>query len=177
MRVALSKQKAVDILFPFLRTSSEYWIGNYDFDFVILSFYFLSPYSVQLNFEFHRVVHSNTDNCSEQEVHSVMRFPRSSYRDVQNFGARSVRLNAEEKVKKPAAEVRFQYSFCYQLQFVFRCCCVCFVSGPAHILHLTVASGWNKERCPPEIELSVTVTVKSSILVNLLYLLTTREWL
>ena len=29
--------------------------------------------------------------------------------------------------------------------------CVLFVSGPAHILCLTVASGWNRERCIPEI--------------------------
>jgi len=28
-------------------------------------------------------------------------------------------------------------------------------SGPAHILCLTVASGWNKERCKPETEFRV----------------------
>jgi hypothetical protein len=28
-------------------------------------------------------------------------------------------------------------------------------SGPAHILCLTVASGWNKERCEPEIDFSI----------------------
>ena len=32
----------------------------------------------------------------------------------------------------------------------FLLCFVLFVSGPAHILCLTVASGWNKERCIPE---------------------------
>ena len=35
--------------------------------------------------------------------------------------------------------------------FVFLLCSVLFVSGPAHILCLTVASGWNKERCIPKI--------------------------
>jgi hypothetical protein len=35
--------------------------------------------------------------------------------------------------------------------FVFLLCSVLFVSGPAHILCLIVASGWNKERCIPEI--------------------------
>jgi len=34
--------------------------------------------------------------------------------------------------------------------FVFCVCFVLFVSGPAHILCLTVASGWNKERCIPK---------------------------
>ena len=35
--------------------------------------------------------------------------------------------------------------------FVFLLCSVLFVSGPAHILCLIVASGWNKERCIPKI--------------------------
>jgi hypothetical protein len=40
---------------------------------------------------------------------------------------------------------------------------VSFVSGPAHILCLTVASGCNKERCTTEIEVTVALTVESSI--------------
>jgi hypothetical protein len=36
---------------------------------------------------------------------------------------------------------------------------VCFsFSGPAHILCLNVASGWNKERCMPEFGIKITVT-------------------
>jgi hypothetical protein len=55
-------------------------------------FPFLAPNGVQLNSEFHRVELFITDNCSEQAVHSVMRFPRSFYTDVQTFGFRSVLL-------------------------------------------------------------------------------------
>jgi hypothetical protein len=57
-----------------------------------------------LNFEFHRVEVFITDNCSEQAVHSVMRFPRTFCRDVQRFGSRSVRLNAEECYRREGAE-------------------------------------------------------------------------
>jgi hypothetical protein len=182
------KQRAVDILFHFLRTSTEYWIGNCDFDFVMLSFSFLAPNSVQLNFEFYWVVHFNTYNCSEQAEHSVVRFPRSVYTDVLRFGSRSVRLNAEVCYRREGAEVTSRgknpvfilllVSICVRSCYcVFFFVFVFFVSGPAHILCLTVASGWNKERCTPEIEITVTVTAKSSILVNLLYILSTRVWL
>jgi hypothetical protein len=37
--------------------------------------------------------------------------------------------------------------------------CVLF-SGPAHILCLTVASGWNKERCTAEIEIIIKLITK-----------------
>jgi len=33
----------------------------------------------------------------------------------------------------------------------FSLCSVLYFSGPAHILCLTVASGWNKEQCIPEV--------------------------
>jgi hypothetical protein len=46
------KQKAVYIVFHFLRTSTEYWIGNCDLDFVMLSSSFLAQNGVHLNFEF-----------------------------------------------------------------------------------------------------------------------------
>jgi hypothetical protein len=36
-------------------------------------------------------------------------------------------------------------------------------SGPAHILCLIVASGWNKERCIPEIEIKITLIETISI--------------
>ena len=37
-----------------------------------------------------------------------------------------------------------------KLRLLFVCVCVFFfLSGPAHILCLTVASGWNKEQCTP----------------------------
>jgi hypothetical protein len=35
--------------------------------------------------------------------------------------------------------------------------CFFFVSGPAHVLWFTVASGWNKERCIPAVEIMVTL--------------------
>jgi hypothetical protein len=151
----------------------------------MLSFSFLAPNGVQLNCEFCWVVHFNTDNYSEQAVHSVTRFPRSLYTDVHRFGSRSVRLNAEVCYRREGAEATSIAKvpvFMLLLVAVFvGCCCifcfVLFVSAPAHILCLTVASGWNKERCMPEIEITVTMTEKSSILVNLLYLLTIRVWL
>jgi hypothetical protein len=131
MRVAFWKQKAVDILFRFLRTSTEYWIGNGDRDFVMLSFSFLAPNGVPLNFEFHWVVHFNTDICSEQVVHlSVMRLPLWFYGDVQRFGSRSVLLNAEECYRKEGAEacrkgkvpvfILLSFAICVRC-----CCCVC----------------------------------------------------
>jgi hypothetical protein len=53
----------------------------------------------------------------------------------------------------------------------FLCLFVSFVSGPAHTLCLTVASGWKKERCMPEIEVTVTVTVEPFASVKLFCLL------
>jgi len=37
-------------------------------------------------------------------------------------------------------------------------------SGPAHILCLTVASGWNKERCKPETEFGILLTGNFSVI-------------
>ena len=47
--------------------------------------------------------------------------------------------------------------------FCFCVCFVLFVSGPAHILCLAVASGWNKERCIPEILWLLCQRVFSSV--------------
>jgi hypothetical protein len=174
MWVAFSKQKAVDILLRFLRTSTEHLIRNCDFNFVMLLFSSLARNGVQLNFEYHRVVHCKSDYCCQQAVRSVMRFPRSSYRDVQRPGSRSVHLNAEVCCRREGAEAssrgKLPVFILLLVAICDRCCCVClfvcfFLSGPAHILCLTVASGWNKERCKP------------SIFVSLLYLITTHEWL
>jgi len=41
-------------------------------------------------------------------------------------------------------------------------------SGPAHILCLTVASGWNKERCMPEFGIKITVTESTPFCLYLL---------
>jgi hypothetical protein len=46
-------------------------------------------------------------------------------------------------------------------------CSVSFVSGPAHILCLTVASGWNKELFIPAIEVIVTLIAATSILLEM----------
>jgi hypothetical protein len=43
------------------------------------------------------------------------------------------------------------YAYSRNAPLCFLLCSVLFVSGPAHILCLTVASGWNKERCILEI--------------------------
>jgi hypothetical protein len=51
-------------------------------------FRFLAPNGVQLNSEFHRVELFITDNCSEQAVHSVMRFPRSL--SLRSFKSQSI---------------------------------------------------------------------------------------
>jgi hypothetical protein len=104
-------------------------------------------------------------------------FPRYVYRDVQRFGS-SVRLNTEECHRLEGAEASSRGKVpVFILLFFAVVVFVLFVSAPAHILCLTVASGWNKERCAPEILITVTSTAKPSILVNLLYMLTTREWL
>jgi hypothetical protein len=77
---------------------------------------------------------------------SVMRFPPSFYKDVQRFGSRSVRFNAEECSRRQGAEAcsrgKFRCSFCYSLQFVvfalvvFVCFCfVCFRSRSYPVPH------------------------------------------
>jgi hypothetical protein len=43
-----------------------------------------------------------------------------------------------------------------------------FFPGPAHILCLTVASGWNKERCLPVVGTKITVTEKYPIFLYFL---------
>jgi hypothetical protein len=45
-------------------------------------------------------------------------------------------------------------------------CLFCVISGPAHILCLNVASGWNKERCTPEIEAIVTLSANPPFWFN-----------
>jgi hypothetical protein len=62
--------------------------------------------------------------------------------------------------------------FIMYLQYVFKEYVTYFVffSGPAHILCLTVASGWNKERCMTVVGIKITVTEKYSIFCTI-YLL------
>jgi hypothetical protein len=157
----------------------EHWIGSCEFDFLMLSFSLVARNGARLD---SALPHFRTDNCSEQAVHSVPRFPRSLYTDVQRFGSRSVRFNAEVCCRRGGAEATSGGKdpvLILLLVAIHVCCCCCdfvclfcMIQVPAHILCLTVASGCNKERCKPEIEITVTVTEQSSILVNLLYLLT-----
>jgi hypothetical protein len=127
MRVAFWNKKPSTFCFAFSGQAAEYWIGNCDFDFVMLSFSFLPPNGAQFNFEFYWVVHFVTDNCSEQAVHSVPCFPRTLYTDVQRFGSRSARLNAEVCYRREGAEAtsRGKMPVCILLfvEFCVRCCC------------------------------------------------------
>jgi hypothetical protein len=95
----------------------------------MLSFCFLASKGVQLNFEFHRFVQFNTDICSEQAGHSVMRFPRCFYGDAQRFGSRSVLLNAEECYRREGEEAcsrgKVHVLFLFLVAICVRCCCVC----------------------------------------------------
>jgi hypothetical protein len=177
--------KTFTILFLFLRTNTKYWIGICDFDFIMLSSCFLASSDVQLKCEFRRVVHFVTDNCSDQAVHSFMRFPRSLYRDVQRFGWNSVRLNAEVCYRREGAEATSKGKdpvFILLLDAIcVRCCCVffvCFVCFRSRSQIVPYRGEWVKQRTVHTRNWNNCYrTAKSSILVNLLYLLTTRVWL
>jgi hypothetical protein len=132
------KQKAVDILFRFLRTST----GNCDFDFVMLSFSFLAPNGEELNCEFRWVVHLNTDNCSEQEVHSVMRFVhrRTALRIKKcAFKCRSMlqkrRCRSHQQRWSSTVHVAISCSFCWLLLLYLLFCFVCFRSRSYPVPH------------------------------------------
>ena len=100
-------------------------------------------------------------------------FRDQRYWNVQHVGSKishSVRIYVtEDGKKKLRIKVSFVFTslitcnFCLLLLFVEQLLICVFFSGPAHVLCLTVASGWNKERRMPEIELIITLTAKFSV--------------
>ena len=96
-------------------------------------------------------------------------FSDQRYWNVQQEGSRISHLVriyvTEDGKKKPRIEVSFVFTcnLCLLLLSVEQLLICVFFSGPALILCLTVASGWNKERCAPEIELIITLPQNSQL--------------
>jgi hypothetical protein len=142
-------------------------------------FSFLVLYVVQLwYFKCLSVVPVDMDNCNEQMVLSIIRHPRSmilkhpAYR-LNNWTAH---LNSDVPNRREIMNTNSTGKFSAFLSFItsslylslFLMEVVLFVlcvSGPAHILCLTVASGWNKERCTSEIDI-LTFTERSPFQLN-----------
>jgi hypothetical protein len=160
--------EAVDILF-FSRSVST---GCFCFSFLAVV-RFLDA------FEPHSVFHCNMYNCSGQTVLSITRIFRDQrFWNVLLIGSTILYANEDLCNRRETSnacnigELNFINSnFCLLLILWKFSCFICvfclflLFQVPAHILCLTVASGWNKERCTPEINIIVTLTPTSSILV------------
>jgi hypothetical protein len=113
-------------------------------------------------FRFEWVVHFNMGTCSRQVVHSFVCLPRTGIlrrtaHGIKNSAFKRRCVTAENR-RIPATQVKsivlITFKLCLLL-FLWKVFCMCFlfcffVSGPAHILCLIVASGWNKEWCMPK---------------------------
>jgi hypothetical protein len=122
----------------------------------VFCFHFLH----RTSFQFYGRVHFNACSCSNQVAQSTVRHPRSGVCfQALTFKCRIV-LNRRQKKNTSITGKVCVFILCHPICF----CCrsyrspfvlFCLFQVPAHILCLTVASGWNKERCTPEIAVIV----------------------
>jgi hypothetical protein len=148
-------REAVDILFFYDECSRLNWKRKLLLRYVVC-FYFCNKRRTFI-LQFNRVVHFNGDSCSKQMVHSNVRLPRSySILSEEVYIWKKISVT-EKRATVPTAEVSLcvhsvntiSVWWCSYWRFCF--VLFCLFQVPAHILCLSVASGWNKERCISEI--------------------------
>jgi hypothetical protein len=165
----------------FLSTISQYWIKDENF-------YFVAPFVlipgtrwlIPQYFQFHSVVHFNIYNCDVQSVHRVICLPVIRILKTYDGSGHDCIFNL--KICKRRQDKYTKVNFCSFCKLGTCNLCLFFLenmlliyfffSGPADILCLTVASGWKKERCRPEIELKILLIENSAIFVCVWFLST-----
>jgi hypothetical protein len=126
-------------------------------------------------FRCNRVVRVNVGSCRTRKVHSTECLPRTRILKcasnwLKNFVFKRRCVTEESQSANSRGKLVCSLRECsFHLlgphwSFLF-----CSVSGPAHVLCLTVASEWNKERCISETENILTWTERSSIFADLSY--------
>jgi hypothetical protein len=137
-------------------TSTKYWTEDVNFDFVV-------------HWVFIPCTTRPTDMCiwsilictTAVNTHSVVCFPLSPILKHTAYQIKVVHRNEDIRERRNGKHINTTGKVCelillityslFLLLFLCLCCLFCFFSGPAHILCLNAASGWNKERCIPKI--------------------------
>ena len=132
-----------------------------------------SRWPITQYFKFLWAVYFNMYTFDERTMHTatclqwsgLLKCAASRIKDF-TFSSNTCNRRHEEK---PRIKVSFVFTslitcnLCLLLISVEQLFICVFFSGPARILCLTVASGWNKERCMPESELIITLAAKFSV--------------